>query len=254
MAGDEGIELVGNDVEAQNPEKMGGDEEADEKKPEGMAFMTKAILLVGLVAAVVNAVAIVVEGSMIMIIAGGISIVVALAVMKFQLDLGDPDAMRQIQNQLRLAVNDFARTNVGLTNNIDKLEGEANRLKGVEEKLEDIAAQQGKTVSKLNSIVEENRIILEEKRELVKADVMQSMMSAVIECDRDQTGDFSNKEINRLVLRLNGLPAISFNEEKLREKILANRSLHSVIELLQDIEGGDDGVPEDQRIFTINED
>jgi len=162
--------------------------------------------------------------------------------------------MRQIQNQLRLAVNDFARTNVGLTNNIDKLEGEANRLKGVEEKLEDIAAQQGKTVSKLNSIVEENRIILEEKRELVKADVMQSMMSAVIECDRDQTGDFSNKEINRLVLRLNGLPAISFNEEKLREKILANRSLHSVIELLQDIEGGDDGVPEDQRIFTINED
>jgi len=91
MAGDEGIELVGNDVEAQNPEKMGGDEEADEKKPEGMAFMTKAILLVGLVAAVVNAVAIVVEGSMIMIIAGGISIVVALAVMKFQLDLGDPD-------------------------------------------------------------------------------------------------------------------------------------------------------------------
>jgi hypothetical protein len=160
-------------------------------------------------------------------------------------------ALRHVQNELRKKVNEFAVINTGLTMNINQLHSEASRLKETDEKLQKIAEKQGATVDKLKSVVKENQTIINEKMELIKADTMQAMMTVVLESDFDQSHDFSDREINRLVLRMKNLPAIKVNEDLLRHKMNKHRSVLSVIDLLQDIE--DDDIPEGDHIFLINE-
>jgi hypothetical protein len=160
-------------------------------------------------------------------------------------------ALRQVQNELRKKVNEFAVINTGLTLNINQLQSEASRLKETDEKLQKIAEKQGATVDKLKSVVKENQTIINEKMELIKADTMQAMMTVVLESDFDESHDFSDREINRLVLRMKNLPAIKVNEDLLRLKMNKHRSVLSVIDLLQDIENDD--IPEEDHIFLINE-
>ena len=161
-------------------------------------------------------------------------------------------ALRKIQNDLRKMVNDFAETNTKLSGNISRLQGQVTDLKDTESKLDAIAKKQGSSVDKLKNLVKENQRIIDEKHLLIKSDTMQAMMAIVLESDFDQSSDFSDKEVNRLVLRLKNLPAIKVNEEKLRAKLEKNRSLASVLGLLQDID--DDTIPKEEHIIVVNED
>lgn len=76
-------------------------------------------------------------------------------------------------------------------------------------------------------------------------------MDIVLLEDRDESWDFSDKEINRLIMRLKNLPAIKVNEEKLRAQVEKERSFYSVIGLLQDI--NDETIAEEDHIFVVNE-
>lgn len=76
-------------------------------------------------------------------------------------------------------------------------------------------------------------------------------MDIVLLEDRDESWEFSDKEINRLIMRMNNLPAIKINEDKLRAQIEKERSFYSVIGLLQDI--NDETIAEEDHIFVVNE-
>jgi hypothetical protein len=77
------------------------------------------------------------------------------------------------------------------------------------------------------------------------------MMDIVLLEDRDESWEFSDKEINRLILRMKNLPAIKVNEDKLRAQVEKQRSFYSVIALLQDI--NDETIAEEDRIFAVVE-
>jgi hypothetical protein len=77
------------------------------------------------------------------------------------------------------------------------------------------------------------------------------MMDVVLLTDRDESFEFSDKEINRLILRMKNLPAIKINEDKLRAQVEKERSFYSVIGLLQDI--NDETIAEEDHIFVVNE-
>lgn len=76
-------------------------------------------------------------------------------------------------------------------------------------------------------------------------------MDIVLLEDRDESWEFSDKEINRLILRMKNLPAIKVNEDKLRAQVEKQRSFYSVIALLQDI--NDETIAEEDRIFAVVE-
>ena len=124
-------------------------------------------------------------------------------------------------------------------------------MEEAEEELSEMAEKNKTDIKKILKLVKLNEIILQEKRQLVKADIMHSLVSTVLMSENDESGTFDDHEITRLVRFLNGLPAIKFNEELLIKKVTENRSLSSVLSLLMDIECDD--IPADQRIFMINE-
>ena len=165
-------------------------------------------------------------------------------------------ALRQVQNELRRKVNEFATINNSLSNNVTRLEGQCTRLKGTEEELAQIADEQGKTVSQLTNIVQENRKIIDEKKQLIKADAMQALMAIILESEFDESASFNDQEIRRLMLRMNNLPAVTVQEDLLKARVEKQRSLYSVIGLLNDLDhAGDDSSskPAEERIFTIHE-
>lgn len=162
-----------------------------------------------------------------------------------------PTALRFVQNELRKLVNKFAVINDGLTKNVDRLSTKVSGLKEIEAKLDKIATDQGTNLNKLRTSIRVSQVIIEEKKKLLKADIMQAMMDIVLLEDRDESWDFSDKEINRLIMRLKNLPAIKVNEEKLRAQVEKERSFYSVIGLLQDI--NDETIAEEDHIFVVNE-
>ena len=148
-------------------------------------------------------------------------------------------------------MNEFAAVNNVLAAHVDQLEDEAGSLKETEEKLDSLAIEQGTNSANLVTIVKANNAIIKKQKELIKADTMASIMSTVLRSDRDESWTFDDREINRLVLFMKGLPAIVVNESILRQKLSANRSLFSVMELLREIERED--IPEAERVLVINE-
>lgn len=148
-------------------------------------------------------------------------------------------------------MNEFAAVNNVLTAHVDQLEDEADSLKETEGKLDSLAIEQGTNSANLVNIVQTNNVIIKKQKELIKADTMASIMSTVLRSDRDESRTFDDREINRLVLFMKGLPAIIVNESILRQKLSADRSLFAVMELLREIERED--IPEAERVLLINE-
>lgn len=161
-------------------------------------------------------------------------------------------ALRQVQNDLRHKVNDFADLNVQLNANNTRLESELAPLKETEKKLEAIAEKNGSTVTKLRDLVKDNQETLDAMQETLKEDVLQDMMEAVLESERDEDGHFSDKELKRLLLRLKGLPSIDVNQDKFMERAKLNRSISDVFSMMKNIHA-EDGAPKDERIFSITE-
>jgi hypothetical protein len=159
-------------------------------------------------------------------------------------------ALRQVQNDLRHKVNDFADLNVQLRKNNTRLEAELVPLKETEVKLEAIAEKYGSNANKLRDLVKDNQASLDAMNLALKEDVIQDMMEAVLQSERDEDGHFSDVELKRLMLRLKGLPSIEVNQEKFMEKAKLHRSISDVFSVMQTIY---DDVPADERIFTISE-
>jgi alcohol dehydrogenase YqhD (iron-dependent ADH family) len=86
---------------------------------------------------------------------------------------------------------------------------------------------------------------------LLVVTLSKAMMEIVLLEDRDESWEFSDKEINRLIMRMKNLPAIKVNEDKLRAQVQKQRSFYSVIGLLQDI--NDETIAEEDHIFVVNE-
>ena len=93
------------------------------------------------------------------------------------------------------------------------------RLSDVEEKLEDLASQQGTSVEHLRDLVEENAELQEKIIEMLNRNVMQDILATVIRSDRDNDFVLEGKEIDNLLIRLRSMKGVKFNYDKFLEII-----------------------------------
>lgn len=152
---------------------------------------------------------------------------------------------------LRKVVNRFCLENIRLGISVDELALEVDKLALSEQKLKDIAERQNCNSQSLVELVRENRLTLDEMKEVLRDDIVADLMDAVFRGEKDLSGAFSDAEIRRLLHYMRGLPAVSINEDLLLEALKRDRSIVSLMQLVRDI--GIDGVQEGDKIFTINE-
>ncbi|CAJ1961631.1 unnamed protein product [Cylindrotheca closterium] len=192
-------------------------------------------------------------GGAVVTVAGLVAIIVGGLVSKFQyFDLESLETLRTVHNGLRASVNDFSAENTKLVANNDRLEEEIVPLKECEEKLSAIAEQSGSDVKKLTGLVAENQKTLDTMHEIQKQDTVQSLMQILMEADRDEDGELTDREVKRLMNKMKNLPAVNFNEERFERKLENHRQLSTFLTMVHEV--NDESVPKDDRIFTVSED
>lgn len=241
------------DVEAQNTKPATHAAEGEAKPEDKLSPMTMGILgacgaMVGLYLAAMG-----IWGGGVVFVAGVVAIIVGGLVSKFQyFDLESLETLRTVHNRLRASVNEFSAENTKLAANNDRLEEEIVPLKESEEKLSQIAEQNGSDVKKLTGLVSENQKTIDEMREIQKQDLVQNLMQILMEADRDEDGELTDREVKRLMNKMKNLPAINFDEEKFERKLENHRQLSSFLTMVHEV--NDETIPRDERIFTVSED
>ena len=165
--------------------------------------------------------------------------------------LHPPEAFRTVHNRLRKDVNVFARENLKLTKANDELNLQVFMLKENEQRFQALAAEQNANVQDLVKLVAENQIVLNEKKATIHNDIVETLINTAFEGESSEDGEFSDKEIKRLVTRMKNLPAITINEPLLEEALNKDRNILSLIEIIRHL--AVDGDQLGDRIFHVDE-
>jgi hypothetical protein len=180
-----------------------------------------------------------------------------------------------VQNALRKEVNRLNEENDKLAEEVKVLEGQVGRLQQEESKLESLTKQQGIDSQTFMHLIEENSTVIDELKVLkvlndvarnapplltlhffskvaVKDDVVQTLVTACIDSDFDQSGTFSDQEVQILDLRMQSIPGVIVNHTLLKESIQkSDRQLESILALVRHVYRTD--LPNEQRIFQFDE-
>ena len=148
-------------------------------------------------------------------------------------------------------VNELAIEHTRLSSIVEELSIRVFCLREAEQRLKDITEDQDLDVKSLSNLVQENEALQQEKRKLIRQDMVASVMRAVIRADADESGEFDDQEITRLVRCVKGLPNIIVNERRLARAVRKERGFFSVLELVHDI--GRFDIPAKKRIFLIDD-
>mmetsp|Transcript_59628 Transcript_59628/g.69676 ORF Transcript_59628/g.69676 Transcript_59628/m.69676 type:complete len:262 (-) Transcript_59628:774-1559(-) len=127
------------------------------------------------------------------------------------------ETLRDIQNGLRQECNRMGGINDELSGNVDELENTVDALKVFEEQMLNIVGQQTGAVDKLVNLVTENRETIDEMKRVMKAQVLEDFMGAILRSDTDGSDKFDENELEILYIRMKLNENVVIDETALRE-------------------------------------
>jgi SMC interacting uncharacterized protein involved in chromosome segregation len=195
--------------------------------------------------------AMIVEGGSIIVVAAGIlSIIMGPYAYYQQTKLTDIITLKETAAAVQVEVDRLKHENDRLGGNIDELGSTIDDLKEVENALQVITSTQGASVSEFEKQVEENKEILRKMKKSTKGRVIQNLISIIYRGDEDADDLIDPEEVNKVIQGLEKITGVQVNEDKLRAAI-SGKSIDSVIEVVKNLTN-DDLAPED-RIFELKE-
>eukprot|EP00934_Nitzschia_sp_Nitz4_P004813 Nitzschia sp. Nitz4//scaffold147_size54853//1198//2246//NITZ4_006606-RA/size54853-augustus-gene-0.3-mRNA-1//-1//CDS//3329536660//4803//frame0 len=247
----QGTPLLGHQDEESQLPNDDDDEPSGSFDPSGrrlrFSIWTGIVLVLASLTLVVNVLALVGLGFLLSSVVGA---GVAIAVGVTQLKMEDLESLREVHNRVRRSVNQMARQNIRLTKSVTELKKRVTALQGSEQALNEIAQKQQSSVNQVLDVIKENERILNETRRIVKEDLMAELMDTIMKGESDESGSFSDVEIQRLLRYMRGLPAVRVNEELLTKAIQDDRSIFSLLNIIRDIAREGDQLGD--RIFVID--
>jgi hypothetical protein len=95
-------------------------------------------------------------------------------------------------------------------------------------------------LTKLTRIVQDRGAIHQQMNRILQHQVIQTTMKVVVHADADQDGHVGPNEMELLVLKLQHLPGVQFDEYQFRAKMAAgDRSLRTVMDIMRDLDDSD---------------
>lgn len=132
-------------------------------------------------------------------------------------------SFRSCHNQLRRSINRLNDQNERMIMSVNALESQATKLDKVRKDLSAQAARAGQSVDHLVNIVEENGKIQNEIMNLLQAEVLQSIMTAILHTDSDRNFVLCADEVEILIVRLKNIPGVEFDEVSFRSLLESNQ-------------------------------
>lgn len=160
--------------------------------------------------------------------------------------------MRGQQNELREHVNKLTSENGKLKTSIDQMEEQVAELQHVEKDLAAVADKAGGQVDRLVSIVHENGQIQKEIKAILEDDILQQIVTAVINADRDADYKLNKMEVRQLEYRLKNIPGVVFYHDRFKSFLASDEgdlTLADVTNIARNL--GDESVPVEKQIFEF---
>jgi hypothetical protein len=144
-------------------------------------------------------------------------------------------ALRQVVNQVRSEVNRLQRENNKLHASNNKLETQVDDLQTCEAKLANITQEQNTNTFIYE--VKQNALVQEEIQELLMMNVMQNVLSALLQADSDGDFQIDPEEVDILILRVKMLPGVErVDEARIKDILLSKGStLDAIWEVVNDL-------------------
>ena len=197
--------------------------------------------------------AMVMAGSTIVNIAGGLSSVVGPYAYYQQTKLTDIIALKETHEAVKREVDRLQAENLRLNETVGELSDTIDKLEDVEQALDVITQTQGQSVAAFAEQVKENRDILGQMQKNLRANVLQNLLQVVIRSDQDDNMQIEEDEIDDLISRIKKINGVEVREDRFKDAIMSSGgSLSSVMDIIKNLMADD--VSGEDAIFIIKED
>ena len=176
----------------------------------------------------------------------GLAIVNSPVVVHRERQLTKEDTFRTALNGVREQAGLLSNQNDILGAEIDELQSDVDRMKEIELALTSLASMQGTQLTELMDLIEENKEINREMRVVLEQDILQNIITLVLDIDADGSFRIENKEIERLIVGITLIEGVcKFDTRRFREEIAnCEGKVELVIALIKDMmscKGGKEG-------------
>jgi hypothetical protein len=202
-------------------------------------------------AAIVTALAaIIVEQSVLVVVGGVLSSIIGPYCYYQQTRLTDIRTLKETKEAITREVDRLEGENKRLVKNIDDMTASVDRLQEIDQALAVITQSQGQNIDAFAKQVEENKVILQQMKGNLKANVLQNLLSVILRSDMDKNFVMDAGEIDQLIRRIQNINDVKLNEVKFRQAI-QGQSVSAVMDIVKNLLGSD--VPPEDRIFEIHQ-
>ncbi len=157
-----------------------------------------------------------------------------------QRNITDVKALKETHEALVKEVNHLEAENNRLKGLVDDLGDTVGRLEDIEDTFDHIKEMNIESVEEFRQQVEEGRNILGMMKKNLKAGAIQNVITVVLNSDADKNFTFDKNEVESLIANLKAINGLEMNEEKFRKIITENDgSVDAVVTILNDIVNGD---------------
>lgn len=160
--------------------------------------------------------------------------------------------LRDALNDIREDYNDLKVENNALHNEITILEGTVAELNEYESALASLAAQQNSSLDTIMGLLKESKEISKAQREILHADVLETMMKLVMDSlELSEGRGLDDTGTENLILGLKTIESLDFHEDRFRAKLSRRGSLRDVWPIVKNL--ADPDTEETDEIFTTSE-
>mmetsp|Transcript_10644 Transcript_10644/g.18708 ORF Transcript_10644/g.18708 Transcript_10644/m.18708 type:complete len:283 (-) Transcript_10644:168-1016(-) len=130
------------------------------------------------------------------------------------------DTFRTALNGIREEQGRLTEQNDILSAEIDDLQSEVDRMKDVEMALRELSETQGSQLNELMDLIHENKEINEGIRGVLSKKVLEEVIGLVLDIDNDGSFTIQDREIDRLIIGMNLIEEVSFDEKLFRSDLM----------------------------------
>lgn len=247
-------DLVTSEIQDRVGQVFKKETEDDKNEEDGMTWKEHFYNSTAVFAVATSLTAIFIESSMIVTIVGVLCSFLGGAAALQQAKISEIESLREIQNQLNEEVNFFRGEVKDLTAQNKRLEENTEKLKKTEYALSEITKQQGKSVDELVEQLEEMRQIQKDIKDNLNAQIIQNVISVVLDADKNSNETIDEQEMNSLVFRLKEgmkqFEGVTLHEANFRKVMLKNGcNVTATIEIVSNLL--DDDPTNDENIIVV---
>ncbi|KAL7578067.1 hypothetical protein ACA910_015002 [Epithemia clementina (nom. ined.)] len=195
-------------------------------------------------------VAMIVEGSVVVIVAGILSAIIGPFTYYQQTQLTDIRTLQETEQKMKIEVDRLTAENKRLAHNIDELSESVQGLRDMSDALDIITEQQGQSVQAFAGQVVEQRNLLDSMQSNLSAKIIDNLLSLAFGADQNDDKIIDPNEANALIRHIQNMSGVTVKEEKFRHAI-AGQSADKVIDIIDNLLK--ENLPEEERLFIFTQ-